>query len=139
MKEIWKTVKGYEDYYMISNKGRIRTVARFIYYRKGSDVATWRASKIMKLKISKHGYAHIMLKAGNNRKDYSIHRLVAQAFIDNPDNLPTIDHIDGNKLNNNVNNLEWVSYKENNQRAYDLGLNRRIHAGQFAKGGGRIQ
>ena len=139
MKELWKPVKGgYESRYLISSKGRIKSVARYIYYRKGSNVATWRESKLLKPKISKHGYLHIILRIGKLQKDFSIHRLVAIAFIDNPDNLPTIDHIDGNKLNNNVNNLEWVSYKENNQRAYDLGLKRRIHAGQFAKGGGRL-
>lgn len=139
MKEIWKAINNYEDYYLISNKGRIKTVARYICYsRNGSNIVARKKSAIMKPHISRHGYLHIYLKGGKICKDFSIHKLVAEAFIDNPDNLPTIDHIDGNKLNNKVTNLEWVSYKENNQRAYDLGLKRRIHAGQFVKGGGRI-
>lgn len=135
MKEIWKPIKNYENYYMISNKGRIKTVSRYIVYRKGTS-AVWVKGKILNPSVNHNGYKHLKLF---DKKDFAIHRLVANAFIDNPDNLPTIDHLDGNKLNNKVTNLEWVSYKENNQRAYDLGLKRRIHAGQFAKGGGRIQ
>ena len=135
MKEIWKPIKNYENYYMISNKGRIKTVSRYIVYREGTT-AVFVKGKILKPSIRPCGYKHIRLL---DKRDFDIHRLVATHFLDNPDNLPTVDHIDGNKLNNKVTNLEWVSYKENNQRAYDLGLKRRIHAGQFAKGGGRIQ
>ena len=133
MKELWKPVKGYETIYMISNKGRIKTVSRYIVYRKGT-AAVFVKGRILNPVVNKRGYVHIRL---NDKKDYSIHRLVALAFIDNPDNLPTIDHIDGNKQNNRVDNLEWVTYKENNQRAYDLGLKHRIHAGQFIDGRNR--
>ena len=131
MKEIWKSVKNYEDKYMISDRGRIKTVGRYIVYRKGTS-AVYVKQKILKPAVNPHGYKHIKLC---DKRDYSIHRLVAIAFLENPE----IDHIDGNKLNNKVSNLEWVSYEVNNKRAYDLGLKKRIHAGQFAKGGGRIR
>ena len=62
-------------------------------------------------------YCHI------KKRKYRIHRLIAQAFIPNPDNLPVVDHIDGNKANNNVENLRWVTYQENTQSAFDMGLN----------------
>ena len=63
-----------------------------------------------------------------------IHRLVGEAFVNNPKNKPYIDHLDGNKLNNRADNLEYVTMAENNQRAYDTGLKKRIHAGQWRKG-----
>ena len=135
MKEIWKPIKNYENYYMISNKGRIKTISRYIVYREGTTPAFVKG-KILKPSIRPRGYKHIKLL---DKRDFDIHRLVAIHFLDNPNNLPAVDHIDGNKLNNNVNNLEWVSIKENNQRAYDLGLKRRIHAGQFTYGGERLK
>lgn len=64
----------------------------------------------------------VNLWRNNKGKYFTIHRLVAMHFIDNPNNKPIVNHIDGNKLNNNVENLEWTTYGENNQHAYDTGL-----------------
>lgn len=127
MTEIWKPIKGLEDRFMISNSGRVKSIARF----NGKYLVK---ERIMKTKITQYGYQAINLWDGKTRRCFLLHRLVAEAFVPNPLNKPVIDHLDGNKLNNNYNNLEWVSSAENNQRAYDKGLKRKIHAGQFIKG-----
>lgn len=93
MEEIWKPVVGYEGMYEVSNLGRVKSIKRNI---------------IIKLGIIK-GYNRIVLKG----KTKLIHRLVSEAFIPNPENKPCVNHIDNNPLNNNINNLEWVTHKEN--------------------------
>ena len=107
--EIWKCVNGLENIIMVSNKGRV--------YNKAKN-------KIMKQFLSGSGYKTISLWFGNknNRKNYLVHRLVAMAFIQNEQNLPQVNHIDGNKENNNVNNLEWCDASYNNTHAVRIGL-----------------
>lgn len=78
--------------------------------------------KLLKPKIDKYGYKNVVLTKNGKRKTYLVHRLVGQAFIPNPNNYPQIDHIDGNRLNNKVNNLEWVTAKENMNEAVRIGL-----------------
>lgn len=95
MKEIWKTITGYEDY-QVSNLGRVKSLKR------GKE-------KILKNLDRGNGYFYIEL----NRKKYSVHRLVAEAFLENPENLPQINHKDENKQNNCVSNLEWCSSQYN--------------------------
>lgn len=103
--EIWKDVVGYEGYYEVSNLGNVRSVTRV---KKG---------KQLKALERQHGYLGVQLwgKGGNARgfKAFSIHRLVAEAFIPNPNNYPEINHIDEDKTNNRVENLEWVTHKQN--------------------------
>lgn len=101
MKEVFKDIKDYEGIYQISNFGRIKSLHN---YRKNN---------ILKPKIKK-GYYQIGLRKNNKRKWYSVHRLVAQTFLPNENNLPQVNHKDENKLNNNVNNLEWCSASYNN-------------------------
>ena len=93
--EVWKDIQGYEGLYQISNTGKVK-----------------RNNKILKFSIAK-GYEHICLYKNNKYKPFSVHRLVAEAFIPNPENKPQIDHIDGNPLNNKVDNLRWATAKEN--------------------------
>jgi len=107
--EIWKSVIGYEGRYEVSNLGRVRSLNRktahknFVAYRKG---------KVMSQSLDKDGY--LLLRLCNGRcLMKKVHRLVAMAFIPNPKNKPCINHIDNNPSNNHVNNLEWVTYKEN--------------------------
>ncbi len=96
MKEIWKNIKGYDDLYKVSNLGRIKS-----------------KRKILK-PIDSHGYKYVHLcNKEHIRKNYAIHRLVAYAFIENPFNLPEVNHIDGIKSHNSVDNLEWVTSKNN--------------------------
>lgn len=109
---IWKDIRGYEGYYQVSNTGEVRRLTRTVIDKNGNQ------KKVLGRVLSKHikdnDYLTVQLWKDNVGKKYYIHRLVAEAFIPNPDNLPTVNHKDYNKSNNDVNNLEWMSYKENN-------------------------
>lgn len=86
-----------------------------------------RFGRIVKQQISKQGYYRLELWANGYGKKYLVHRLLAQAFIDNPDMKPQVNHIDGNKTNNALSNLEWVTQSENQKHAYSLGLQNGYH------------
>lgn len=105
--EIWKDIKGYEGLYQVSNFGRIKSFVR--------NVSN---PRIMKTYINRKGY----IKCYIGGKSKSIHRLVADAFIPNHKNKPQVNHIDGNKQNNNVENLEWATNSENQKHAIKCGL-----------------
>lgn len=105
-KEIWKTIKGYEGIYEVSNKGRVRN----------------RFNKILKGNISKDGYVHMRLYKNGALNEYLLHRLVLKTFSLEDDKRPYVNHIDGNKQNNNLENLEWVNRSENMKHAYKIGL-----------------
>lgn len=98
MKEIWKDVKGYEELYQVSNLGRVKRVE---------------TDRILKVRVKRHGYLGVVLYNNSEPKHYIIHRLVAEAFIPNHENKPQVNHIDEDKTNNTVANLEWVTAKEN--------------------------
>lgn len=105
--EIWKDIPGFEGVYMASNLGNIKSVARIdLGGRKWKE-------KVLSKNIVK-GYYHVGLHHNHVNKNYTVHRLVAKAFIPNPNNLPQINHKDENKLNNDVNNLEWCDARYNN-------------------------
>lgn len=103
MTEIFKDIKDYEGLYQISNLGTIKSL--YNYKRDGNN--------ILKPQI-KRGYYQIGLRKDNKRKWFSVHRLVAETFIDNPNNYKYVNHKDENKLNNNINNLEWCTMSYNN-------------------------
>ena len=109
--EVWKDIKGYEGLYQVSNMGRVKSVARTVTW-KNQSVKRYK-ERIMKTR-QKQGYASVCLFKDDIRRDFKVHRLVAEAFISNPNNLPFINHIDENKLNNKVENLEWCSREYNN-------------------------
>lgn len=119
----WKDIKNYEGLYQVSTDGRVRSCDRYITYKNG--VIRFHKGKEMKLGKDRYGYYMVNL----SNRTYSVHRLVAQAFIPNPDNKPCIDHIDCNKTNNNVNNLRWVTHKENSNNPLTL-----QHIGETSKG-----
>ena len=99
MTEIWKNIEGYEGKYQVSNLGRVKSMI-------GQE-------KVLHPKKHRNGHLQIGLHKDKKRKTMYIHRLVAQAFIPNPDNLPCVNHKDENPSNNNVDNLEWCTQKYN--------------------------
>ena len=109
MKEKWKNVEGYNGLYKISNTGRI------VSYKKGKpyELAPYSNNR---------GYLAIGLSDGLVRRRYTMHKLVARHFIPNPENKPQVNHKDGDKHNNHVDNLEWVTQSENIQHSYKIGL-----------------
>lgn len=110
-KEIWKPIKGYEGLYEVSNLGRVRSLDREIIYKNGAKHI--HKGKILKLQYDRYGYLYITLNNKCDTKKCTVHRLVAEAFIPNVDNKPCIDHINTIKDDNRVENLRWVTYKEN--------------------------
>ena len=102
--EIWKDIEGYEGKYMVSNLGRVKSLN---YRRTGKE-------KIMKGYDNGYGYLRVLLHKDGKVKNCRIHRLVAQAFLENPQNLPEVNHKDEDKTNNRVDNLEWCSRQYNN-------------------------
>ena len=105
--EEWRDIKGYEGLYQVSNLGRVKSLARKINNQYGKK------ERLMTQKIDKDGYKRVGLNKNGKQIYYGVHRLVAQAFISNPNNYPQINHKDENKSNNKVDNLEWCDGKYN--------------------------
>lgn len=122
MEEIWKPIKDYEGLYEVSNLGNVRSIDR--------EITTWNRYKYIKIKhkgqlLKQHtikGYKAVGVSKNGKMHNLQLHRLIAKAFILNPNNYPCVNHIDGNKQNNNINNLEWCSYSHNTKEAIRLGL-----------------
>lgn len=120
--EEYKDIPGYEGKYQISNLGKIKSLPK-----TWNTTMAIRTSKERILKQSKDrkGYFKVILcKSPDEHKTERVHRLLAITFIENPDNKQYINHIDGNKENNSLDNLEWVTHQENCQHAQDTGLNK---------------
>lgn len=107
-------IKGYPDYYVSGSGG--------VFSQQISSRNPKGELKESKLVVDSRGYLVVGLTANGKRKSFSVHRLVAEAFIPNPENKSCINHIDGNKLNNRVDNLEHCTHSHNNKHAYDTGL-----------------
>jgi len=107
MKEVWKDITGFKGKYQVSNLGRVKSLVRYKVKKE----------RILSYRPNNKGYNRIGLTKNNKSKDFLIHRLVAQAFISNPDNLDTVDHRDNNKDNNFVKNLRWLSNLANWKRS----------------------
>lgn len=109
MKEIWKDIPGYEGLYQVSNMGRVRSLDRVLIYSNGQRHSY--KGVLLKPGRGKTGYLSVCL--GNHGREAGVHRLVAEVFIPNPENKSDVNHINGDKSDNRVKNLEWVSRKEN--------------------------
>lgn len=108
--EKWKNVVGYEGLYAVSNKGRVRKMGHGSY-----------GGRIMTPMEINGGYLRVRLTKGEESKTFLVHRLVAMAFLSNPDNLPTVNHKDFDTRNNTVENLEWMTQRENNNYSRKAG------------------
>lgn len=116
--EVWRNVIGYEGIYRVSNLGRIKSVKKDL---------------ILSPKHNHDGYLRIQLWRNCKAIFVSIHRLVAEAFINNPENKPFVNHINGTKCDNTVENLEWCTQKENIQHAWKEGLSKRQYNSKLSK------
>lgn len=121
MNERWKPVKGFEELYEVSDVGRVMALKKTI--NKGKCHRTWE-EHFINFAIDGSGYFRTSLAKDGVNKTVKVHRLVAEAFIPNPSNLPEVNHIDGNKQNNCVENLEWCTRSENLKHAVKIGLKR---------------
>lgn len=116
--EIWKTIDGYPNY-QVSNMGRVKRLAT--WYRCKSDSMQLRKEYIKGINVNDRGYGRMRISNENGAKAFQLHRLVAMAFIPNPDNLSTVNHKNFDKLDNRVENLEWCSFLDNNTHSASHG------------------
>lgn len=122
--EIWKEIPGFEGFYEVSQYGNVRSLDRIIVFKDGRKIK--KKGTVLKPIINQDGYLNVQLSKSDHVKTARIHRLVAEAFILNPEQLPEVNHKDEDKTNNNVNNLEWCD------RFYNCGYgtrNKRISHG----------
>ena len=117
MDEIWKEIPGYEGYFEVSNLGNFRSLDRIIKYRDNKTRNY--PGKPLKVEQIRDGYQRIVLMKDSIKKRYMCHRLVALTFIENPNNLPQVNHKDGIRNNNCINNLEWCTQSENERHSID--------------------
>jgi hypothetical protein len=106
-RELWKSVKGYEGLYEVSNLGRVRS-------KRVNTRITDKTDRVMKQKVDNHGYYRVNLHKNGKMKAYLVSRMVAEAFIFNPGNLPQVGHANDDKTDNTIDNLYWTDSKENN-------------------------
>ena len=134
--EIWKDVIEWEEFYQVSNLGRIRAKERTLIYLDGS-IARRISEKIRKPKLNKHtGYLMVGLNGKGKTQNVTVHSIVAKAFIENYESFgigrgKCTNHKDGNKLNNNLENLEVISVKENIKHMFENGLNPSVHSVEY--------
>lgn len=121
LEEQWKDIKGYEGLYLISNRGRVLSLYQ---YKRNGGSGYFVNTRELKKSMTTTGYEKVELTKDGKKKSHKIHRLVAKHFVANPFNRDVVNHIDGNYLNNNADNLEWCTTAENCIHALDEGLKR---------------
>lgn len=113
--EIWKNIKGYEGCYQVSNMGRIKSLSRKVWNGKAYF---WTSVRVLRPGIDRDGYFLVNLSKNGKAKTEKVHRLVAKAFIPNPENKEAVNHIDEDPSNNKMENLEWATVSENNNHGW---------------------
>ena len=109
---VWKDIDGFSGEYQVSDEGQVRSVDRIVHYSNGGE--RFYAGRILKQKVDRCGYLYVGLRRQSQKQKFlKVHRLVAQAFIDNPLNKPQVNHKNEDKKDNRASNLEWVTPKEN--------------------------
>jgi hypothetical protein len=114
--EIWNKIKDFDNY-EVSNLGNVRRLDSFVFQ---SGRYNHYKGRVLKQENVKGGYKRVTLCKNNSTKRFQVHRLVAITFIENSKNKPCVNHIDGDKSNNQISNLEWVTYSENERHSYDI-------------------
>mgnify|MGYP001769294390 CR=1 FL=1 len=117
---MWKDIKNYEGWYQVSDSGQVRSLDREVKYRDGRKRVF--KGTVLKPRFTK-GYPTVNLGKNKKMETFQVHRIVANHFLEKPSYAECVNHIDGIKTNNNVSNLEWVTYARNNQHAREMGLN----------------
>lgn len=120
MVSMWKDIQGFEDKYQINENGEVKSIKRHI--ENGSPSGMTLPEKILKQQVNRKGYCMVSLRKDNKTYAKYVHILVAQAFLHKNHPNDIVNHKDGNKTNNHVTNLEYTTYSQNNQHAYDNGL-----------------
>lgn len=118
MNEIWKEINGYEGYFEVSNLGNFRSKDRIIKY-KNNGLRKY-PSKALKIEQMADGYCRIVLMKDSIKRRYMCHRLVAEAFIENQENKPFVNHMNGIRNDNRAENLEWCTQSENERHSIDI-------------------
>lgn len=119
--EIWKAIKGYEGFYEASNKGRVRSLDRFVPTARGGRNLK---GVVLQPAIDNWGYPHVSMRIDGKSRTFKIHRLIALTFIGDCDKMDQVNHKNGIKTDNKVENLEWCTASFNVQHSYDTGLNK---------------
>ncbi len=119
----WKDIAGYEGMYMVNRMGDVKGLTRVLCYGNTKRVEP---GCLRKPKTDRYGYLHLSLSRNGKKRWFTVHRLVAGAFIPNPKGLKAVNHKDGDKKNNHFENLEWVTCSQNTQHAYDTGLHSQV-------------
>lgn len=114
MKERWKRIG--DRHFEVSNLGRVRTLGHYVRH-SSADSFVWRNGRILRDCDNGNGYRYVTISLHAVRKNYYVHRLVAETWLENLNDLPEVNHKDGNKANNNINNLEWSSLQQNRDHA----------------------
>lgn len=120
---VWKDIEGYEGFYQVSNMVKVRSLDRVVNNNGGKWLVKGR---ILKPNLNSHGYLQVILCKNGIHRAKTVHRLIAEAFIKNPNNYPQINHKNGIKTDNRVDNLEWCDQSHNMRHAYKNGLSSKI-------------